>query len=70
MDISTLKPRERVLLEDGAVVEVIAPSDDGASVTVRYLESPFDPALVGTEARCTDYEIVAYIEGERVQSSE
>ena len=35
-------------------------SIDGESVRVKYLESMFDAALVGTEANCTDYEIISY----------
>ena len=60
MDIKQLKVGSTVWLEDGSVVEVIAPSTDGESVRVKYIESMFDAALVGTEADCTDYEIISY----------
>lgn len=59
MDLKALQAGARLLLEDGSAVEVIAPSADGQSVRVRYLDSPFSPELVGTEADCTDYEITS-----------
>ena len=64
MDIKELKAGATLWLEDGSVVEVLAPSADGASVRVRYLEAPFNDALVGTEADCTDYEIISYADRE------
>jgi putative intracellular protease/amidase len=60
MHIGELIAGARVLLEDGSVVEVTTPSKDGRSVTVLYLEAPFNPDLVGTQAECTDFDIVAY----------
>ena len=60
MHIGELTAGAKVLLEDGSVVEVTSPSTDGRSVTVVYLESPFNPTLVGTQAECTDFDIVAY----------
>lgn len=60
MQIRELEAGAKVLLEDGSVVEVVAPSKDGRSVRVKYLEAPFNPTLVGTQADCSDYDIVAY----------
>jgi hypothetical protein len=60
MQIRELTAGARVLLEDGSIVEVVAPSQDGRIVQVRYLEAPFDAAMVGTEAECSDYDIVAF----------
>ena len=60
MDIGALAKGSRLWLEDGSVVEVVNPSTDGRTVRVRYVESPFDESQVGTEADCTDYEIVSY----------
>jgi hypothetical protein len=42
------------------LVAVIAATTDGESVRVKYVEAMFDAALVGTEADCTDYEIISY----------
>ena len=70
MEISKLQPGDRLWLEDGSVVQVVAPSTDGESVRVRYIESPFDESRVGTEAVCTDYDIVSYAaEGDRADSA-
>ena len=60
MDVREIKAGETLWLEDGSVVQVIAASTDGESVRVKYLESMFDAALVGTEVNCTDYEIISY----------
>jgi hypothetical protein len=60
MQIKELVAGAKVLLENGSVVEVLAPSKDGQTVQVRFLESPFDEAAVGTEGQCSDYDIVAY----------
>jgi hypothetical protein len=57
MDLKALRIGAKLLLEDGSEVEVIAPSIDGVSVRVRYIDSPFSPELTGQEATCTDYEI-------------
>lgn len=58
VDIKELGAGQRVILEDGSIALVLEASRDGASVRVRYVEAPFDEQLVGTEAMCTDYEIV------------
>jgi hypothetical protein len=60
MDIKELKVGSTVWLEDGSVVEVITATTDGESVRVKYVEAMFDAALVGTEADCTDYDIISY----------
>jgi hypothetical protein len=60
MDIKELKVGATVWLEDGSLVAVIAATTDGESVRVKYVEAMFDAALVGTEADCTDYEIISY----------
>ncbi|HTE86767.1 MAG TPA: hypothetical protein VK821_18790 [Dehalococcoidia bacterium] len=57
MNLKALKAGTKLLLEDGSAVEVLAPSVDGLSIHVCYLDSPFSPELVGTESDCTDYEI-------------
>jgi hypothetical protein len=59
MDLTALGTGARLLLEDGSAVEVVEPSADGVSIRVRYLDSPFNPELVGTEGNCTDYEIAS-----------
>jgi hypothetical protein len=39
----------RIVLDDGAVAEVVSNPLDGVWVFVRYLSSPSDPARVGSE---------------------
>jgi hypothetical protein len=69
MEVSGLIAGARVVLEDGSIAEVLAPTQDGRAVRVRYLESPFDPKLVGTEASCTDYDILAFASGTELNSA-
>jgi hypothetical protein len=63
LEISALVAGATLWLEDGSVVEVLAPSPDGRTVRVRYVESPFNASLEGTQANCTDYDIISYADG-------
>ena len=47
--ITNLPEGQRVRLRDGAVAEVTANPRDGGWIFIRYVESPEDPSLVGTE---------------------
>ena len=58
MDLRGLVPGDRIELEDLSVAEVVEPSPDGETIRIRYLEAPFDPELVRTEAEVT-YDLVA-----------
>ena len=62
MDLSTLKPGDRVRTIDGATVLVINETQDGQWIKVQYLESPDEPALVGTEDLCHEDELSQVIE--------
>lgn len=53
---------DRVLLSNGATAQVVAPTEDGRSMRVRYLDSPFEPEQVGSEARCTEDQVVGVVE--------
>jgi hypothetical protein len=44
-----LTPGMQIALVDGAVAEIVSNPLDGVWVFARYLSSPTDPALVGTE---------------------
>ena len=58
MDLRDLKLGERVrLVEGGIIAEIITSTEDGRWIKVRYLESPDEPKLVGTEDLCPDDEI-------------
>ncbi len=44
-----LTPGMQILLVNGAVAEVVSNPLDGVWVFARYLSSPADPAVVGSE---------------------
>jgi len=58
MDLWGLKPGDQVHTIDGARVEVLKETEDGRWVLVRYLESPKDPGIVGTEDLCHEDELL------------
>lgn len=53
-----LKMGERVTLDSGAVAEVIAPTEDGEWVLVKYVAAPESPEIIGTEDLCSSDEIL------------
>ncbi len=63
MKIEELTAGMKVVMEDCSIGEVVTPSSNGRSVQVKYIKAPFDPSLIGTQAVCSDYEIVAYVLG-------
>lgn len=62
MDLYQLKPGDRVHTTDGAVAEVLNDTQDGQWILVRYVESPEQPALVGTEDLCHEDELQALVQ--------
>ncbi|NOJ45908.1 hypothetical protein HCN50_06510 [Bradyrhizobium sp. WSM 1744] len=48
----TLRPGDRLLLEDGTIAEVLENMEDGMWIQVRYLEVPRNPAEVGAIELC------------------
>ena len=54
-----LTPGMQIVLVDGAVAEVVSNPLDGVWVFARYLSSPADPALVGSEEMIFAQDIVA-----------
>jgi hypothetical protein len=57
MEIDGLATGDTLWLEDGSLVSVLAPSTNGETVKVRYVEAPFDASLIGSEA---DYDIISF----------
>ena len=55
-----LKPGDRITLDEEVVAEVIAPTEDGEWIRVRYMDVPESPELVGTEDLCSTDEIVSH----------
>ena len=49
INVRTLEPGTRVALTDGSTVEIVSNPKDGIWVFARYLSSPRDTSLVGTE---------------------
>jgi len=58
MDISRLRPGDRVSTIDGATVEVLKESEDGRWILVRYVVNTDDPSLIGSEDLCDENELV------------
>ncbi len=56
VNLYELKPGDRARTTDGALVEVLAETEDGQWIRVRYLELD-DPSLVGTEDLCHEGEM-------------
>jgi hypothetical protein len=49
VNIRSLGPGTRIVLERGAVAEILSNPGDGVWVFARYLSAPDDPGMVGTE---------------------
>jgi hypothetical protein len=58
VNLMLLEQGMRVSLSDGATAEVVSNPKDGVWVFARYLSSPQDPALVGTEGMFFAQDIV------------
>ena len=59
IDIWALEAGQRVTVDSAAVAEVLAGTEDGTWVRVKYIHSPDAPDLVGTEDLCSIDEIVS-----------
>ena len=55
-----LKSGDRITLDSEVVAEVVAPTEDGEWIRVKYTDAPESPELVGTEDLCSTDEIVSY----------
>ncbi|MBV8736191.1 MAG: hypothetical protein JO007_02835 [Alphaproteobacteria bacterium] len=54
-----LTPGMQIVLVDGAVAEIVSNPLDGVWVFARYLSSPVDPAIVGSEEMIFAQDIAA-----------
>jgi hypothetical protein len=59
LNIRGLAPGVRLVLADGAEVEIVSNPADGVWLFARYLSSPGDPALVAQEAMIFAQDVVA-----------
>lgn len=60
--LMNLQPGQHLLLKNQATAEVLENLGDGIWVQVRFIESPQDPSLVGTEELCHCEEVIRVIE--------
>ena len=58
IDLMTLKPGDRLLLQKGIVAEVTENMGDGMWVEVRVIEAPGRPSEVGAVELCHAQDIV------------
>ena len=58
INLRLLEPGTRVSLSDGSTAEIVSNPKDGIWVFARYLSSPRDAALVGTEEMVFAQDIV------------
>ena len=49
VNLINLEPGDKLSISNGATVEVATNPKDGVWIFARYLTSPEDPSLVGTE---------------------
>lgn len=61
MNLWLLKPGHKVRTRDGAEAEVLAETEDGAWIRVRYLEVEDGPSLAGTEDLLSAGEVEALL---------
>lgn len=58
IDLMTLKPGDRLLLQQGIVAEVTVNMSDGQWVEVKLIEAPGRPSEVGAVELCHAQDIV------------
>jgi len=57
-----LEPNTKIQLVNGATAQVVSNPKDGVWVFARYLSSPQDPSLVGTEDMVFAQDILQVVE--------
>ena len=63
VNIRLLQPGTKVRLSNDATGEVVTNFNDGVWITVRFLTSPEDPSMEGTEDMVFAQEIMEVLEG-------
>ena len=61
MNLWMLKPGHKIRTHDGAEAEVLAETEDGEWIRVRYLQSADDPLFAGTEDLAHSDEVEALL---------
>jgi hypothetical protein len=62
INLRLLQPGTRIGLSDGSTAEVVSNPLDGVWVFARYLTSPHDAAVVGTEEMIFAQDVVEILE--------
>ena len=62
INIRLLEPGARIGLSDGSSAEVVSNPRDGVWVFVRFISSPNDPSLEGTEDMVFAADVVELLE--------
>ena len=62
VNLLQLAPGTKIGITDGSTVEVVTNPGDGVWIFGRYLSSPSDPSLEGTEEMVFAQEIVEVLE--------
>ena len=62
VNLLDIQPGQRILMKNRAVAEVLENVGDGIWVRGRVIESPQDPALVGTEDLCYCEEVLQVLQ--------
>ncbi len=62
INLRLLEPGTRIGLSDGSTAEVVSNPLDGVWVFARYLSSPSDASVVGTEAMVFAQDIVEVLQ--------
>ena len=53
----------KVQMDNGATAEILEVHPKEHTVLVRYLDSPFEPGLIGSESRCSEDQVTGFYEG-------
>ena len=59
-NIWDLKSGDRITLDSEVTAEVVAPTEDGEWIRVKYMAAPESPEIIGTEDLYSTDEIVSY----------
>ena len=62
VNLFELKPGQRILMKNQSVAEVVENLDDGIWVKGRFISSPADPSMVGSEELCYCEEVLQVLE--------
>jgi hypothetical protein len=61
MNLYELKLGDRVRTAEGNIAEIQAPTEDGAWIRVKYMESRDHPTLLDTEDLCSEGELLGLV---------